>query len=108
MQERVLGKYYKKVLERNATLLILIFTGKIVSTPSCQCGSFESPYRFFQCPRYAATRNMFLPHDINRCNTHDFLFGIESKTICVNEALCIKVQDFIVKGSSQSAVGGVR
>ena len=51
---------------------------------------------------------MFLPHDINRCNTHDFLFGIESKTICVNEALCIKVQDFIVKGSSQSAVGGVR
>ena len=39
----------------------------------------------------------FLPNDINRYNTHDFLFGIEGKTNRENEALFMKVQDFIVK-----------
>ena len=39
---------------------------------------------------YAAARNRFLPHDINR-NTHDFLFGIEGITNCENEGLFIKV-----------------
>ena len=75
-----------------------LYRKNIVSTPSCQCGGFESPYHFFfQCPRYAAARNRFLPNDINRYNTHDFLFGIEGKTNRENEALFIKVQDFIVK-----------
>ena len=50
-----------------------LYRKNIVSTPSCQCGGFESPYHFFfQCPRYAAARNRFLPNDINRYNTHDF------------------------------------
>ena len=58
-----------------------LYRKNIVSTPSCQCGGFESPYHFFfQYPRYAAARNRFLPHDISRYNTHDFLFGIEGKT----------------------------
>ena len=75
-----------------------LYRKNIVSTPSCQCGGFESPYHFFfQCPRYAAARNRFLPNDINRYNTHDFSFGIEGKTNRKNEALFIKVQDFIVK-----------
>ena len=66
-----------------------LYRKNIVSTPS---------YHFsFQCPRYAAARNRFLPNDINRYNTHDFLFGIEGKTNRENEALFIKVQDFIVK-----------
>ena len=75
-----------------------LYRKNIVSTPSCQYGCFESPYHFFfQCPRYAASRTRLLPNDINRYNTHDFLFGIEGKTNRENEALFIKVQDFIVK-----------
>ena len=75
-----------------------LYRKNIVSTPSCQYGCFERPYHFFfKCPRYAASRNRFLPNDINRYNTHDFLFGIEGKTNRENEALFIKVQDFIVK-----------
>ena len=66
-----------------------LYRKNIVSTPSY--------HFFFQCPRYAASRNRFLPNDINRYNTHDFLFGIEGKTNRENEALFIKVQDFIVK-----------
>ena len=54
-----------------------LYRKNIGSTPSCQYGCFD--HFFFQCPRYAASRNRFLPNDINRYNTHDFLFGIKVK-----------------------------
>ena len=66
-----------------------LYRKNIVSTPSY--------HFFFQCPSYAASRNSFLPNAINRYNTRDFLFGIEGKANRENEALFIKVQDFIVK-----------
>lgn len=75
-----------------------LYRKNIVPTPSCQCGGFESPYHFFfKCPRYAAVRTRYLPNNINNYNCHDFLFGIDNKTNHENEALFIKVQDFIVK-----------
>ncbi|MEW8544385.1 MAG: reverse transcriptase family protein [Candidatus Thiodiazotropha sp.] len=75
-----------------------LYRKNIVPSPSCQCGGFESPYHFFfHCPRYAAARNRFLPHDLRNYNTHDLLFGIESKSNHENEVLFIKVQDFIIK-----------
>ena len=44
-----------------------LYGKNIASTPSCQYEGFESPYHFFfQCPRYAARRNRFLPSDTNR------------------------------------------
>ena len=65
-----------------------LYRKNIVLTPTCQCGGFESPCHFsFQCLRYAAARNRFLPHDNNRYNSNDFLFGIEGKSVITRHCL---------------------
>ena len=60
----------------------------IVPTPSCECGSFESPYHFlFQCPRYTAIRDTYLHNYLDSHTTREILYGKESATDLENEAL---------------------
>lgn len=75
-----------------------LYRKRIVSTPSCTCGEFESVYHFFfQCPKYATARARYLPANIDDFTTRDFLFGSENKTIHENEVLFLEVQEFLVQ-----------
>ena len=51
---------------------------------------------FFNCPRYAAARTIYLPNNINAYTSHDFLFGTDNKTQGENETLFSQVKEFIV------------
>ena len=75
-----------------------LYRKNIVPDPSCQCGGFESPHHFFFCGlKYSAARNRYLPSDIYKYNANDFLFGRDNMTDHENEALFVKIQDYIIK-----------
>lgn len=58
---------------------------------------FESAHHFlFNCPRYTIARNTYLPDNLHHYSTRDLLFGCDSKTDEQNEAIFLKVQDFVV------------
>ena len=74
-----------------------LYHSKIVDSPSCLCGSFESVHHFlFVCPRFAAARNTHLPRNLHNYSTRDLLFGSETKTDQQNEAIFLQVQDFLI------------
>ena len=74
-----------------------LYHKNIVDSPSCLCGGFESAHHFlFTCPRFAASRNTYLPRNLHNYSTRDLLFGCESKTDQQNEAIFLQVQDFII------------
>ena len=75
-----------------------LYRKNIVPTPSCECGSFESPYHFlFQCSRHAAIRDTYLHNYLDSRTTREILYGKESATDLENEALFLNVQEFITK-----------
>ena len=75
-----------------------LYRKNIVPTPSCECGSFESPYHFlFQYPRYAAIRDTYLHIYLDSHTTREILYGKESATDLENEALFLNIQEFIIK-----------
>ena len=74
-----------------------LYHSKIVDSPSCLCGSFESVHHFlFVCPRFAAARNTHLPRNLHNYSTRDLLFGSETRTDQQNEAIFLQVQDFLI------------
>ena len=69
-----------------------------VSTPSCQYGGFESPYHFSSNVQGMLLEETgFYPMTSTAIILTIFLFGIEGKTNRENEALFMKVHDFIFK-----------
>ena len=49
---------------------------KIIESPSCSCGGFESNYHYlFTCPKYTNHRNRYLPHNLQNYSTNDLLYG---------------------------------
>ena len=75
-----------------------LYRKNIVPEPTCQCGGFESSYHyFFICSIFVDARTRYLPANLNNLTTRDLLFGMENKTNHENEALIMKVQEFIVK-----------
>ena len=75
-----------------------LYRKNIVPSPSCACGGFESAYHFFFiCPKYNATRERYLEALLRNHTTHDLLFGKDTATDEENEALFLKVQDYILK-----------
>ena len=75
-----------------------LYRKNIVPEPTCQCGGFESSYHFFFiCPIFVDARTRYLPANLNNLTIRDLLFGMENKTNHENEALFMKVQEFIVK-----------
>ena len=75
-----------------------LYRKNIVPEPTCQCGGFESSYHFFFiCQIFIDARTRYLPANLNDFTTRDLLFGMENKTNHENEALLMKVQEFIVK-----------
>ena len=74
-----------------------LYRKKIVPSPTCACGGFESPYHFlFICPIYSRFRTRYLPNNLNQHNTNDLYCGISNVSDTENEALFLKVQDFII------------
>ena len=74
-----------------------LYSKNIINSPSCSCGGFESPYHFFFiCPIYRHTRNIYLSDVLQTHKTHELLYGKETATDLENEALFLKVQDFII------------
>ena len=74
-----------------------LYRRNIVESPSCTCGSFESPYHFlFLCPKYSETRNRYLPANLQSFRTRDLLYGKEKVTNIENESLFLKVQAFFI------------
>ena len=77
-----------------------LYHSKIVDSPSCLCGSFESVHHFlFVCTRFAAARNTHLPRNLHNYSTRDLLFGSETRTDQQNEAIFLQVQDFLIHSS---------
>ena len=71
-----------------------LYHKNIIESPSCACGGLESAHHFlFICPRFAATRNTYLPRNLHNYSTRDLLFGSESKSDQQNEAIFLRVQD---------------
>ena len=74
-----------------------LYRKNIVPSPSCACG-FESAYHFFFIsPNYNATRERYLEALLKNPTTHELLFGKDTSTDEENEALFLKVQDYILK-----------
>ena len=74
-----------------------LYSKNIINSPSCSCGGFESAYHFFFiCPIYRHTRNIYLSDVLQTHKTHELLYGKETATDLENEALFLKVQDFII------------
>ena len=74
-----------------------LYRRNIVESPSCTCGSFESPYHFlFVCPKYGETRNRYLPANLQLFSTRDLLYGKENVTHIENESLFVKVQKLLI------------
>ena len=74
-----------------------LYRRNIVESPSCTCGSFESPYHFlFVCPKYGETRNRYLPANLQSFSTRDLLYGKENVINIENESLFLKVQEFLI------------
>ena len=67
--------------------------------PSFMClWGFEGAYHFFFiCPNYNATRERYLEALLRNHTTHELLFGKDTSTDEENEALFLKVQDYILK-----------
>ena len=60
-------------------------------------GGFESSnHFFFQSPKYKNIRNIYLQDEVHYYSVHDFLFGVEAASDTENEALFIKVQNYIM------------
>ena len=75
-----------------------LYRKNIVPSPSCGCGGFESAYHFFFIgPNYNATRERYLEALLRNHTTHELLFGKDISTDEENEALFLKVQDYILK-----------
>ena len=73
-----------------------LYCKNIIPTPSCECGSFESPYHFlFQCPRYAAIRDTYLHNYLDSHTTREILYGKESATDLENEALFLMYKNLL-------------
>ena len=82
-----------------------LYRKNIVPSPSCACGGFESAYHFFFiCPKYNATRERYLEALLRNHTTHDLLFGKDIATDEENEALFLKVQDYILKVSNRAKI----
>ena len=63
-----------------------LYRKNIVPTPSCACGSFESPYHYlFKCPRYANVRQLYIQNYLVSHNTHELLHSKESASDIENE-----------------------
>ena len=61
---------------------------------------FESAHHFlFTCPRFAAARNTYLPRNLHNYSTRDLLFGSESKSDQQNEAIFLRVQDYLINST---------
>ena len=61
-------------------------------------GGVESAYNFvFICPNYNATQERYLEALLRNYTTHELLFGKDTSTDEENEALFLKVQDYIFK-----------
>ena len=74
-----------------------LYRWNIVESPSCTCGSFESPYHFlFVSPKYSETRNRYLPANIQSFSTRDLLYGKEYVINIENENLFLKVQEYLI------------
>ena len=75
-----------------------LYRKNIVLSPSCACGGVESAYHFFFiCPNYDVTRERYLEALLRNHTTHELLFGKDTSTDEGNEALFLKVQDYILK-----------
>ena len=71
---------------------------KIIDSPLCSSGGFESAYHFvFTCPNYNDPRNAYLPIDLHNYSTNDLLHGREQFSEQDNESLFLKVQEYIIK-----------
>ena len=58
----------------------------------------ESAYHvFFICPNYNVTRERYLEALLRNHTTHGLLFGKDTSADEENEALFLKVQDYILK-----------
>ena len=74
-----------------------LYHKNIIESPACACGGFESAHHFlFTCPRFAAARNTYLPRNLHNYSTRDLLFGSESKSHQQNEAIFLRVQDYLI------------
>ena len=81
---------------RRSSLNSHLYSKNIINSPSCSCGGFESAYHFFFiCPIYRHTRTIYLSNVLQTYYTHELLYGKETATDLENEALFLKVQDFI-------------
>ena len=54
---------------------------------------------FFQCPRYANARQLYIQNYLVSHNTHELLHGKESASDIENEALFMNIQEFIIKSN---------
>ena len=73
-----------------------LYSKNIINSPSCSCGGFESAHHFFfTCPIYRHIRTIYLSNVLQTHNTHELLYGKETATDLENEALFLKVQDFL-------------
>ena len=74
-----------------------LYSKNLINSPSCSCGGFESAcHFFFICPIYKHTRNKYLSDVLQTHNRHELLYGNETATDLENEALFLKVQDYII------------
>ena len=68
-----------------------LYRKNIVPDPSCQCGTVLKVHINFSFVVLS------IQLDIYRYNAHDFLFGRDNMKDHENEALFVKVQDYIIK-----------
>ena len=75
-----------------------LYLNNIVPSPSCACGGFERAYHFFfLCQNYNVVRERYLEALLRNHTTQELLFGKDTSTDGANEALFLKVQDYILK-----------
>ena len=74
-----------------SSLNLHLFRKNIVASPTCICGSFESPYHFFFiCPRYTGIRNTYLSNILQTHCSKELLFGKDTASVDENETLFLK------------------
>ena len=75
-----------------------LYRKKIVESPSCECGNFESAYHFLTtCPRFTAERRQYLADLLPHYSVRELLYGKDGQTDLENESMFIQVQEYIVK-----------